>query len=102
MVVAFTFSRQKHGQKVFSKSKKRRCTTVTSHVDSRDTNDMNTYNSVNVIGKANLPCINVHTKCSSNKPVTWYKETDTESSTSINEENMDDNNASEEIVSHHN
>ena len=100
MVVAFTFSRQKHGQKVFSKSKKRRCTTVTSHVDSRDTNDMNTYNSVNVIRNSNLPHINIHTKCSSNKPVTLHKETDTESSTSINEINMDDNNASEKIASH--
>ena len=61
---------------------------------------MNTYNSVNVIGNSNLPCINVHTKCLSNKPVNLHKETDTYSSTSINEENMDDNNASEEIASH--
>ena len=99
MVVAFTSSRQKHGQKVFP-NLRRGDVLLLPHMLTVEKKMMNTYNSVNVIGKANLPCINVHTKCSSNKPVTLYKETDTESSTSINEENMDDNNASEEIASH--
>ena len=63
---------------------------------------MNTYNSDNVIGNSNLPRINVHTKRSSNELVPLQKETDTESSTSINDENMDDNNASEELESHQN
>ena len=59
-------------------------------------------NSENVIGNSNLPRINVHTKSSFNELVAFQKETDTESSTSINKENMDDNNASEELESHQN
>ena len=58
----------------------------------RKSNNPNTYNSDNVIGNQNLPHINVHTKHSSNKLVVLQKVTDTASSTSINEENMDDNN----------
>ena len=46
----------------FSKSKKRRFTTVTSHVNSSESNDLNTYNSYNVIGNSNIPHINVYTK----------------------------------------
>ena len=78
-------SRQKHGRKVSYHSKKRICTTVTSHVKSSKSNDVITYNSDNVIGNLNIPCINVHTERSSNELVTLQKETDTESSTSINE-----------------
>ena len=79
----------------FSKSKRRRCTTVTSHVDSSESNDLNTYNSDNFIGNSNIPRINIHTKRSSNELVTLQKEINTESSTTINEENMDENTASE-------
>ena len=75
--MAFTSSRRKHGQKVFPKSKKRRCTTVTSHVNSSESNYLNTYNRDNVIGNSNIPYINVHTECSSNELVTLQKETDT-------------------------
>ena len=63
---------------------------------------MNTYNSDNVRGNSNIPCINIYNKRSSNELVTFHKETDTESSTSINEENMDDKTESEEIASHQN
>ena len=100
--MVFTSSRRKHGWKVFYKSKNRIYTTVTSHVNISDSTDMNTYNRDNVIVNSNIPCINVHTERSSNEIVTLHKETDTESSTSINEENMDDNTASEEIASHQN
>ena len=51
---------------------------------------MNTYNSDNIIGKSNSPHINFHTKRSSNELVTLQKEADTESSTSINKENIDE------------
>ena len=61
----------------FSKSKKRRCTTVTSHVNISESNYLNTYNRDNVIGNSNIPHINVHTECSSNELVTLQKETDT-------------------------
>ena len=100
--MAFTSSRRKRGQKVFPKSKKRRCTTITSHVNSIKTNDLNKYNRANIIVNSNIPRINVYTECSSNELVTFQKETDIESSTSINEGNMEDNTASEEIASHKN
>ena len=70
---------------LFPKSKKRRFTTVTSHVNSSESNDLNTYNRDNVIVNSNITRINVHTECSSNELVTLQKETDTESSNSINE-----------------
>ena len=37
------------------------------------------------MGNSNFPCIKVHTERSSNELVTFQKETDTKSSTSINE-----------------
>ena len=100
--MVFMLSRRKHGRKFFSKSKRRRCTNITSHVNSSKSNDLNTYNSDNVIVNSNLRCIDVHTELSSNKKVTFQKETDTVSSTSINEENMDESNAIEEMSSNHN
>ena len=78
-----------------------RRTTVNSYVKSTKSNDLNTYKRDNVIGNSNLPRINVHNKRSSNDLITLQKETDTESSTSINDENMDYKNASEEISYHH-
>ena len=83
--MAFMSSRRKHGWKVFYKSKKRRCTTFTSYVNSSKSKNPNTYNSDNVIVNSNFPRIKVHTKRSSNELVSFHKETDTESSTSINE-----------------
>ena len=100
--MAFASSGQKNGRKVFPKSKKRRCTTVTSHVDSSESNDLNTYNSDNFIGNSNIPRINVHTKRSSNELVTFQKETNTQSITSTNEKNIDENTAIEQIASHQN
>ena len=79
------FVKKKTWSEGFSKSKKRRFTTVTSHVNTRKSNNMNTYNSDNVIGNSKPPQINVHTKLSSNELVTFQKETDTESRISINE-----------------
>ena len=86
----------------FSKSNKSRCTTLTSNVNISESNDLNTYNRDNFIGNANIPRINVHTELSSNELVTFQNETDTDSSTSINEKNVDDNIASKEIASHQN
>ena len=61
----------------FSRFNKSRCTTVTSHVNSRKSNYLNTYNSYNVIGNSNIPRINVNTRRSSNELVTFQKENDT-------------------------
>ena len=83
--MAFTSSRGEHGQKVFPKSKKRRCTTVTSHVNSSESNYLNTYNRDNVIGNSNIPCINVQTEISLNTLITFKREINTESSISIND-----------------
>ena len=98
----FTSSRRKKRRKILYISNKRRCITDNLHVNSSKSNNPNTYNSDNDIGNSNLPRINVHTKLSSNKLVTLQKEIDTESSTSTNEENMDNNNVSEELASHKN
>ena len=46
---------------------------------------MNTYNNDIIMGNSNTPRINIHNKRSSNEMVTLQKETDTESSTIINE-----------------
>ena len=98
----FTSLRRKQGRNILYIYKKRRCVNVTSHVNSSESNYPNTYHSDNVIGDSNLPRINVHTKSSSNELVALQKENDTDSSTSINEENMYENNASEELASHQN
>ena len=100
--MVFTLQIRKQGRKVSFKSNWRRCITVTSHVHSSKSNHMNTYNSDNANRNSILPCINVHTKRSSNELVTLYEETDIDSSTSINDENIYDNNASEELGSHQN
>ena len=46
--------RRKQGRKIFYKSNKSRCTTVNSHVNSNESNNLNTSNSDNVIGNSNL------------------------------------------------
>ena len=51
---------------------------------------------------SNLSCINVHTKSSLNKLINLRKENDTESSTIIDDEIIDDDNTSQEISSHKN
>ena len=56
--MAFTPSRSKHERKVLSKSKKRGCTIAKSHVNSSESNSLNTSNIDNVIGTSNLPHIN--------------------------------------------
>ena len=64
--MSFMLSRRKKGNNISYISKKRRCITVTSHLNSSESNNPNAYNSDNVIGNPNLPHINVHTKRSSN------------------------------------
>ena len=61
---------------------------VGSHVSSSENNNFNISKSDNVIVNSNLPHINDHTKSSLNKLITLQKETDTDSSTSINDEIM--------------
>ena len=100
--MVFTSPRIKQGRKVSFKYNKSRCTTVKSHVNSSESNDQNTYNSDNAIENSKFPCINIHTKFSLNELITFQKESDTESSNIINEENMDDKNAGEELASHQN
>ena len=55
-----------------------------------------------MIGNPKIPHINVHTESLLNKLITLKKETDSESSTSINDEIMDETNKSEEISSDQN
>ena len=69
----------------FPESKKRRYTTGTPHVNCSESNDMSTYNSDSGIVNSNIPCININIKTLSNELATLQKETDTDSSNSINE-----------------
>ena len=63
---------------------------------------MNTSNGDNVIGNSNLPCINVQTEGSFNTLITLQKQTDIESSISINDEIIYEKNISEYISYNHN
>ena len=100
--MVFMFSRRKKCQECLSKSRKRIFTTVNSHINSSESNNLNTSNGYIVIGKSKLPHINVHTKSSFNKLFTLKRETDTESSIGIHDEMIDEKNTSEEISSHKN
>ena len=80
----FTPSRKKHDRKLLSRSKKRRCTTVNSHVNSSKSNNLNTSNSDNVIGTSKLPHIKVQNYSQFDTLITLQKVTDKESSVSIN------------------
>ena len=62
---------------------------------------MNTSKIDDVIGNLKLPHIKVHTKILLNKIITLQKETNKQSSISINDLMMDDNNTSEEISCQH-
>ena len=73
-----------------------------THISTVSKKYSNTSNTDNVVGNSNITCINVHAKSPRNKLITLQKQTDTESSTSINDEIMDNNNTSEVISSHQN
>ena len=81
----FPSSIRKQGRIIFYISKKRRCTTVNSHINSIKSNHLNIPNNDNVIENSNLPHINIQTKISFNKLITLQEETDTESIISIND-----------------
>ena len=100
--MVFTSSRRKQGRKFSFKSNKTISITVKSHFKISKTNNSNTPNSADVIGNSNPPRINIHTKISLNKLINFQKETDTQSSTSINDEITDGRNKSEEILCHKN
>ena len=98
----FTLSRRKKGRKILYISKRMRCTTINSHVNSSESDNLNKSNRDNVIGNSNPPRINVQTESTFNTPINLKKETDTESNISVNDEMIDEKNISEEISSHHN
>ena len=100
--MGFTLLRIKQGRKVSLKYNNRICTTVNLHVNNINSKHYNTSNSDNVIGNSNLPRVKVQTKSSFNTPITFQKETDTDSIISIKYEIADDNNTSEEISCHQN
>ena len=74
--MVFVSSRIKQGMKVLYKSKNRRCTTVISHVNSNESNNMNTSNSDNIIGTSNLPHGNVQNDSPFNALINLEKVTD--------------------------
>ena len=82
----FTFSRRKYVSKFLSKSKKRRCTNVNSHVNNSESNNSNTSNIDNVIGNSKLPLINAQTESYFNTFINLKKVTYTEPISSVNDE----------------
>ena len=98
--MVFKFSRGKQIRNVTYISKKRICTTVNSHVNSKEPNNLNTLNSDNVIRTSNFPHRNVKNDSPFDTLGTLQKVTDTESSVSINDEKTDKNNIREEISYH--
>ena len=84
------------------KSKKRRCNTIISHVNSNKSNNLNISNSDNDVGTSNLHHINVQDYSPFNSCITSQKVIDIESSFSINYERTYQKNISEEISSHQN
>ena len=98
----FTSLKSKQGRNLSYKSKKRRCITVNSHINSSKSNNLDTSNSNNNAENSNLPRINVQTETSFNTLINLQAETDIQSSIMINNEIIDENNISEEISSHQN
>ena len=78
------------------------CTTVNSQVNISELQNLNKPNSDNVIGTYNLTHIIVQKDSPFNTVTTLQNMTTTESSVSINDEIIDENNISEEISSHQN
>ena len=72
----------------FSNSKKRRFTTVISHVNKNGSNNLNKSKSDNVIGTSNLTHRNIKIYSLFNKLINFLKVIDTQSSVSINYEIM--------------
>ena len=69
----FTLSRREYVRKVLSRSNNCIFTTINLHINIMKSDNLNTSNSDNVIGKSNLPCTNVHTKISFNILITLKK-----------------------------
>ena len=82
-------SRRKQGGNILYIFKKKICTTVISHVNSSESDHLNTSNSDNAIINSKLPRINVPTESRFNTLITLQKETDTESNIIINDEIID-------------
>ena len=55
----FILSKRKQGNTIIYMSKKWRCTTVISHTNNNESNNLNTSNSDNVIGTSNFPHSNI-------------------------------------------
>ena len=95
--MGYTFSRGQYGKTFLSKYNKRRCTTVILHINRNEFNNLDTSNSNNFIGSSDLPHSNIQTDSPYNTLNNLQKLIDTESSVSINDKIMDQNNSSEEI-----
>ena len=93
----FLLSGSKKGRNILYNYKKRRFTNVNSHFNSRESNNLDTSNSDNVIANSNLSYINVQNYSLFNKFITFQKETHIELIVSIDDEIIDEIYISEEI-----
>ena len=95
----FTLLRRKQVRKVFHKSKKRRCSTFISHVNSNDSNNLHKSNSDNVIVTSKISSYERSKRQSIKFTSSFTKISDIDSSASIIDEIMDKNNIGEAISS---
>ena len=76
--------------------------TLNSHLNSSESNNLNTSNSDNVTGNSNLTHINVKNDSPFNTIITFQKRKYKDSSFSINDKIPYENNISREILYHQN
>ena len=98
----FTLSIRKQGQKFLYKSKKSRYTTMISHVNRNESNNLNTPNSDNILGTSKFSHSNIQNYGSFNTTIPFKKVSYTESSVSINDERTDKKYITEKNASHQN
>ena len=81
--MGYKSSRKKHSRNILYKSKNRRCTTVISHVNSNESNNLNMSNGDNVIETSKTPHSNVQNGIPFNTLINLQKLMDKKSSVSI-------------------
>ena len=81
----FTLSRRTEVRKILHTSKRRKCTTVNSHINSYEYKNSNISNIDNAIGNSNITYINVPNDSTLNTLIPMQKDTNTDSSASVND-----------------
>ena len=98
--MGYIYQRRNHGRKVLAKAKDAICTNIISHVNSNESNNLQTLNIDNVKITSNCPYLAVKIGSSSNKSINLPNIIDTESSVCINDKITVSNDINKENSSH--